>query len=76
MALPLFYYIINCKLTYGPHRSHGGAPARRLARGVHFTQAMVRGWETGSQGYGASRDMGSLAAVIQRWSPRVYVCTF
>ena len=36
----------------------GGAPARRLARGVHITPARVRGWERGSQGYGVSRDMG------------------
>ena len=35
----------------------GGAPARRLARGVHITPARVRGWERGSQGYGVSRDM-------------------
>jgi hypothetical protein len=45
----------------------GGAPARRLARGVQLAPTRVRGWETGSQGYGVSRDMGSLlAAVIQR----------
>ena len=40
----------------------GGAPARRLVRGVHYAGQGAWGGDGGARDIGVSRDMGSLAA--------------
>ena len=40
----------------------GGAPARRLVRGVHYAGQGAWGGDGGARDVGVSRDMGSLAA--------------